>query len=160
MTPSPSVPARLVRAHRRGEDDVLRTRLFRLSGTSINGQDFDSARIDEVVRAGATEIWEVENGSGTPHNFHPHGVSFRVLGQGGHPPPPALAGWKDTVYVRPGPTLRLLVRFGDYVDANTPYMFHCHLLQHEDRGMMGQFVLVGPGERPRDPSRPHGHDSG
>jgi suppressor of ftsI len=41
---------------------------------------------------------------------------------------------------------RLLVHFGDYADADTPYMFHCHILQHEDRGMMGQFVVVDRAE--------------
>jgi len=44
--------------------------------------------------------------------------------------------------VPPGATVRLLVRFGDYPDADTPYMLHCHILEHEDRGMMAQFVLV------------------
>jgi FtsP/CotA-like multicopper oxidase with cupredoxin domain len=38
--------------------------------------------------------------------------------------------------------VRLVIRFTDYTDAHMPYMFHCHLLQHEDRGMMGQFVVT------------------
>lgn len=67
---------------------------------------------------------------------------------------PELAGWKDTVYVRPGSTLRLLLRFADYTDPDRPYMFHCHVLLHEDRGRMGQFVVVEPGRRPALPLAP------
>jgi len=69
---------------------------------------------------------------------------------------PTLAGWKDTVLVPPGTTVRLLVRFADYTNPAVPYMFHCHLLQHEDNGMMGQFVVVGPGQAPSSPP-PHQH---
>jgi FtsP/CotA-like multicopper oxidase with cupredoxin domain len=102
----------------------------------------DMERIDEVVPAGATEIWEVENASGTAHSFHPHGVGFRVLDYAGGPPPPHLQGLKDTVFVPPNETVRLLIEFGDYTHPDLPYMFHCHVLQHEDRGMMGQYTVV------------------
>jgi FtsP/CotA-like multicopper oxidase with cupredoxin domain len=68
------------------------------------------------------------------------------------PPPPSLSGLKDTVYVPPGTSVRLVVRFGDYTDPDLPYMFHCHILQHEDRGMMGQFVVVEPGHAPDEHS--------
>ncbi|MGH3082337.1 MAG: multicopper oxidase domain-containing protein, partial [Gaiellaceae bacterium] len=116
--------------------------------TRINGRRMDMTRIDEVVVAGSTELWEVHNAAGTPHSFHVHGVSFRVLEYAGEAPPPHLRGPKDTVYVPPGETVRLVVRFGEYSDPELPYMFHCHILQHEDRGMMGQFVVVEPGEAP------------
>lgn len=61
--------------------------------------------------------------------------------------PPELSGWKDTVYVAPGTSVRLLVPFGRHVDPHVPYMFHCHLLRHEEAGMMGQFMVVAPGQR-------------
>ncbi len=117
-------------------------------------------RIDETVEVGMTELWEVSNASGTPHNFHVHDVRFTVVDYAGAPPPPALAGPKDTVYVPPGETVRFVTRFTDYTDRSAPYMFHCHLLRHEDRGMMGQFVVVRRGERAAAPpaARPgHGH---
>jgi FtsP/CotA-like multicopper oxidase with cupredoxin domain len=142
LDPSPDVPIRLAAHRHLYPEDALRTRRFELDGRSINGADFEMSRIDEVVEAASVEIWEVRNASGTPHNFHPHGVSFRVLDYDGSEPRPALAGWKDTIYAPPGKTLRLLVRFGDYPNSHTPYMFHCHLLEHEDRGMMGQYILV------------------
>ncbi len=51
-------------------------------------------------------------------------------------------GWKDTVIVHPAETVRLIMQFNDYADPHVPYMFHCHILEHEDKGMMGQFVVV------------------
>jgi FtsP/CotA-like multicopper oxidase with cupredoxin domain len=56
-------------------------------------------------------------------------------------------GMKDTVYVPPNETVRVLTEFGTYTDPELPYMFHCHVLQHEDRGMMGQSVVVEPGQQ-------------
>ena len=91
-----------------------RVRRFRLDGhDTINGRRMDLSRIDEVVPAGAREIWEVEN-CDHAHNFHIHGVSFRVLDVDGAPPPAHLAGSKDTVYVPKRVTVRLAGRFGHH----------------------------------------------
>jgi FtsP/CotA-like multicopper oxidase with cupredoxin domain len=149
LAPSPPVPRRLVRQSPPQVEAAVRARRFDLGGRSINGNEFDLDRIDAVVEAGTTEIWEVRNASGTPHSFHPHDVRFRVLDYAGIPPPDHLRGLKDTVYLLPGERARLLVRFGEYSNPDLPYMLHCHLLQHEDRGMMGQFVVVKPGARGR-----------
>jgi FtsP/CotA-like multicopper oxidase with cupredoxin domain len=135
---SPPVPRQLTPEPRVAR--ATATRRFRLGGTSINGRDMDMERIDALVARAATEIWEVTNGSGRPHNFHVHGVTFRVLGAA----QPALTGPKDTVYVPPGDTVRLLVRLPGYADEHAPYMFHCHVLRHEDSGMMGQFLATDP----------------
>ncbi len=51
------------------------------------------------------------------------------------------SGFKDTVVVNTNETVRILVPTGPYADSNNPYMFHCHILEHEDGGMMGQFVV-------------------
>src|SRR5699024_1022687 len=64
----------------------------------------------------------------------------------GAPPPPQLAGPKDTIYLMPNVRYRLLVRFADYADPHLPYMYHCHMLLHEDEGLMGQFVVIEPGQ--------------
>jgi FtsP/CotA-like multicopper oxidase with cupredoxin domain len=151
---SPEVPATLA-----PESDLdldgARSRTFELSGRSINGASMDMGRIDEVVETGATEIWEVHNRDGEPHNFHVHGTRFRVLSVDGGAPGPLLSGWKDTVYVPPGGSVQLAMRFGEHADPGTPYMFHCHLLSHEDGGMMGQFVVVEPGQQPTSPDHDH-----
>jgi FtsP/CotA-like multicopper oxidase with cupredoxin domain len=143
LEPAPGVPERLVSQDRPAAEPPAEVRTFRLSGQgSINGRSMDMERIDQVVSPGTTEVWEVENASGTPHNFHPHGVRFRVLEYTGEPPPPHLEGMKDTVFVPPNETVSLLIEFGDYTDSEHPYMYHCHILQHEDRGMMAQFTVV------------------
>jgi FtsP/CotA-like multicopper oxidase with cupredoxin domain len=143
LAPAPEVPERLVSQDRPAAEPPAEVRTFTLSGQgSINGRSFDMERIDQVVFAGTTEVWEVENASGTPHNFHPHGVRFRVLEYAGGPPPPHLEGMKDTVFVPPDETVRLLIEFGDYTDSEHPYMHHCHVLQHGDRGMMAQYTVV------------------
>ncbi len=110
----------------------------------INGQEMDMGRIDEVVPAGALELWEVRT-NGQQHTFHIHGCTFHVMAVNGKEPPPELRGPKDTVFVGPGHDVRLAVQFMDYTDPEVPYMYHCHLLRHEDNGMMGQFVVVEPG---------------
>jgi len=132
-------------------------RRFELSGRQINGQEMDIARVDEVVELGSTEVWEVHNRDGVQHNFHVHDVQFQVLSIDGAAPPAELAGWKDTIFVRPGTTVKIAMRFTDYADPDTPYMYHCHLLMHEDRGMMGQFVVTEPGQVAADSIDDH-HD--
>jgi suppressor of ftsI len=139
---SAAMPDHLAAAPDLREDDAVTTRSFRLSGTAINGQDMNLNRVDEVVRLGDTELWKVTNADGTPHNFHVHGVQFHILDVNGTAPPLDLRGWKDTIYLAPSSVVRLVMRFTDYADPGSPYMFHCHLLRHEDRGMMGQFVVV------------------
>lgn len=128
-----------------------RVRRFRLNGhDAINGKEMDMSRIDEVVPAGAVEIWEIEN-TVYAHNFHIHEVAFQVLDVDGAEPEAWAGGHKDTVYVPPKSTVRLAVRFGEFTDPGTPYMYHCHILRHEDSGMMGQFVIVKPGTEDRVP---------
>lgn len=111
---------------------------------SINGVMMDMSRIDEVMAAGAVEEWRVTN-TVMPHNFHAHGCSFRVLEINGKQPPAWQQGPKDTVLVAQGTSVRLAVQLVDEADAEHPYMYHCHMLRHEDEGMMGQFVTVEPG---------------
>lgn len=128
------------------EDEASVTRDFVLNTREINGEQMDMNRIDEIVHVGDTEVWEVRSTQPIPHSFHIHDVQFRVLSIDGQSPPPELAGPKDTIYLNPNLTYRLLVRFEDYADPTMPYMYHCHMLLHEDEGMMGQFVVIEPGD--------------
>lgn len=111
-------------------------------GFTINGRSMDMTRIDERVTVGTSEIWEIENTSPLAHPVHIHDVQFRLLDRNGAPPPPAEAGLKDTVLVGAQERVRLLLGFADYADPDAPYMYHCHILEHEDAGMMGQFVVT------------------
>ena len=109
---------------------------------TINGRRMDMDRVDERVAAMSTEVWEVSTAGmmmNTPHNFHVHGLQFRIIDINGDPPPPELSGFKDTVLLWPGDRVRLLMEFGEYPGI---YMYHCHLLEHEDAGMMGQYEVL------------------
>ncbi len=157
LTANATVPARLADVPRMDDTDAAERRDFRLGGHNINQRQMAMNRLDAVVTKDTTEVWNVVNADGTPHSFHIHDVQFQVLTVDGAPPPPHLAGWKDTVYLTPNVEFALIMRFADYADPDTPYMFHCHVLFHEDAGMMGQFVVVEPGQRPGLPAAPAGH---
>ncbi|MEM1375399.1 MAG: multicopper oxidase domain-containing protein [Pseudomonadota bacterium] len=106
---------------------------------AINGAPMNMDRIDEEVRKGDTEVWRITVDD-MLHPFHIHGCSFRILTQNGAAPPAYAAGWKDMVHVDEGWS-EVLVRFEHDAPADAPYMYHCHILEHEDCGMMGQFTV-------------------
>lgn len=118
-------------------------RQMNLRGRQINGKSMDMGRIDLEAASHQPEIWQVSNLDSSPHNFHIHNAQFRILDIGGQAPPPEMAGWKDTVYTPPQRDMRLAVIFPAHPDdhSNLPYMFHCHLMLHEDDGMMGHFTV-------------------
>jgi FtsP/CotA-like multicopper oxidase with cupredoxin domain len=107
--------------------------------TGINGQTFDMERIDVETKLGTSEVWEVVS-AGMAHPFHIHGALFRILSIAGAPPSPHLSGWKDTVLVEDA--AELLVAFNQPATRQHPFMYHCHILEHEDAGLMGQYVCA------------------
>ncbi|MCB0879261.1 MAG: multicopper oxidase domain-containing protein [Thermoleophilia bacterium] len=119
-------------------------------GIEINGrlmQDADhGAFMDGTVEIplGQTEVWTIRNISPFTHVFHVHDIEFQVLDRDGRRPDASERGWKDSILVPPGHTARIAMTFTDYADPLSPYMFHCHVLRHEDGGMMGQFIVVPP----------------
>ncbi|MPZ26033.1 MAG: multicopper oxidase domain-containing protein [Micromonosporaceae bacterium] len=158
LAASPPVPERLAEVPAPDLTEVVQTRSFRFSGTNINGEQMDMDRIDVGVTAGTTEVWEVTNQGGQPHNFHMHGVQFQVVAVDGQEPLADLRGWQDTIYLQPDARHEIAVRFDEHTDPDLPYMYHCHLLLHEDSGMMGQFVVLEPGQSPGSPdSTGHNH---
>jgi FtsP/CotA-like multicopper oxidase with cupredoxin domain len=150
LTTSPALPDRLAALPAVSDNGVTRTRKFvlQMSGMGpfakflINGKSMDMDRIDEVIEKGVSEIWEVSNTSPMAHPFHVHNTQFRILDRNGAAPHAGERGLKDTVLVNPQERVRILVRFDNYTDADNPYMYHCHILEHEDAGMMGQFTVV------------------
>jgi FtsP/CotA-like multicopper oxidase with cupredoxin domain len=112
--------------------DATATRLIVMTQFFINGRSMDMGRVDEVATTGATEIWEIENLVGMDHPFHLHGFQFQLLDRNGVPE--SQRSWKDTVNVPKHQTARFIVRFDTYPGK---WMFHCHILEHEDQGMMG-----------------------
>ncbi len=111
----------------------------------INDVHFDPDIINEYIPFENVEIWELRNMTPIAHPFHIHDVQFYILSINGAAPPPGLAGRKDVVLVPPGNgVVRFITKFETFHDDTFPYMYHCHLLTHEDHGMMGQFVVSSP----------------
>jgi suppressor of ftsI len=111
---------------------VTKRRYISFSQGLINGKTMDMMRIDIHARLGATEIWQVENLVGMDHPFHLHGFQFQVIDRNGVPEKDRR--WKDTVNVPKHQYARFVVRFDDFPGQ---WMYHCHILDHEDHGMMG-----------------------
>jgi len=109
---------------------------------TINHLAMDMRRIDFSTTLGSTELWEVVNRAHMAHTFHVHGVSFRIQSRDGREPPPWERGWKDVVLIRRGESVRLAMTFTQPASKAFPFMYHCHMLEHEDNGMMGQFTVV------------------
>jgi FtsP/CotA-like multicopper oxidase with cupredoxin domain len=150
---STSPPDAFAAIERLPEANAARTRTLSLSMSMmahrINGQIMETMdnvpeEINFRIPAGDLEIWEIENTAGVAHPIHVRNRHFQVLSIDGAAPPEYLAGWKDTVLVEPGQTMRLILDFSGSADPDSPYMFHCHILEHEDSGMMGQFYIVDP----------------
>lgn len=143
--PIPPLPQRLRRIAQLGAPVAARRFVFTekmgmdASGMTmsylINNATFDMRRIDVVARAGDVELWEIANQADMDHPFHLHGTQFQVIerernGELAHPP---YRAWKDTINVARGETVRLLVR----QELPGQRMYHCHILEHEQLGMMG-----------------------
>jgi spore coat protein A len=145
--PDPSdVPPQLAEMERLEAAHAVKTRRFILDRTdghwTINGLMYDPTRIDADPVLGTTEIWEFENRSDLPHDVHLHLVQFQTLVAAfGQPPTRNRGGWKDTQRVMPHDTVSIIVPFEGYTGR---YVFHCHMLEHAEHMMMGQFEVVGP----------------
>lgn len=129
---------------------------FRAGQWLLGGRSFEMMEVapEEIVRAGSTHVWELANvggmmGQQMAHPFHVHGTQFRVLSRSR--PTDAVTparsvregvvdeGWRDTVLVLPRDTVRLQMRFTKYPGL---YLYHCHILEHEDAGMMRNFRVT------------------
>jgi bilirubin oxidase len=107
----------------------------------INGMPFDMMMINDTVPFNNVEIWNLTNNTAIAHPFHIHDVQFYILDINGSAPPANMAGKKDVVVVPAQQTVKFIAKFDDFTDHMTPYMYHCHMLVHEDEGMMGQFLV-------------------
>ncbi len=136
VTP-PRIPATLRYVPPLDPAHATATRVMSLSQGMINGKRMDMNRIDVSTQLGATEIWEVENLVGMDHPFHLHGFEFQVLDRNGIPE--KYRSWKDVVNVPRHETARFIVKYTDFAGK---WMFHCHILDHEDHGMMGVLEIT------------------
>lgn len=109
---------------------------------NINGEHFDLNIINVTVNLNDTEKWRISNNTGIAHPFHIHDTHFYLLNVNGGPVPDYEKGKKDVVLVLPNQYVEFVTKFEDFADDKVPYMYHCHLLPHEDDGMMGSFRVI------------------
>ncbi len=119
---------------------------------TINGLPFDSKRVDVNPELGATERWIFVNNTIMQHRIHIHDVDWRIVSRTkgvsvatAGDPDAALSegGLRETFLVQSGEVVEVLSKFTDHIGR---YVFHCHILEHEDNAMMSQFEVVGPGQ--------------
>jgi FtsP/CotA-like multicopper oxidase with cupredoxin domain len=134
-------------------DDPKRFHLImRHMAWTINGRTFRMEQVDadEKVAMNTLEVWEFINegggmgmmgGMNMPHPIHLHGKQFQVFQRSGVRHEGYVdEGWKDTVLLMPGERIKILVKFGDYPGL---FLYHCHNLEHEDTGMMRNYLVEG-----------------
>jgi spore coat protein A len=141
--PRAKVPDSLTRIqHYKVPAKIAKTWRFGLSKHehwTINGKRFHPQRVDHKVVLGKTERWRLVNRSPFTHYVHLHEELWRTLRRDGHRPPPWERGYEDTWRLDPGESVVVAARFTDYTGR---FMIHCHMLDHEDDGMMATFKVV------------------
>lgn len=111
---------------------------------TFNDVGFDMHTINQRVALGATESWTVHGGNIFGHSFHIHGVQCRLVARNGNGREVKAYenGWKDTFLVPMNESVTFVAKFDESAGADFPYMYHCHMANHEDLGLMGQFVVL------------------
>jgi len=165
LEPIITIPAALVPTLPLNEVDADITRNFILEPETmaplpmiegpftINGALMDMDVVNVTIPLDNTEIWSFTNNTMVGHPVHIHDVEFNILDRNGSAPDAWETGWKDVIYVPPQGSARAIMRFEDFTDPGMPYMYHCHMLMHEDEGMMGQFIVVDPNSIEEEPAR-------
>jgi spore coat protein A, manganese oxidase len=105
----------------------------------VNGRTFNPARADAFPVLGTIQTWEIVNRTAVAHVMHLHHTDWYLLSRDGRPPPPWEDCLKETFFVYPGERILIAGRFSDYTGK---FVVHCHMLDHEDHGLMSQFEVV------------------
>ena len=109
---------------------------------TVNNHPYDPTRVDAEVPLGSTQLWLLQNLSPITHYIHLHEEQWRTIARDGQTPPPYENGLQDTWRLDPGESVEVAAKFTDYTGV---FMVHCHMLDHEDHGMMAQFAVVKGG---------------
>lgn len=105
----------------------------------INGRTYDPGYVDATARLGEVVTWELRNRTAVAHLMHLHHTDWYVLQRNGRRPPPWERALKDTFFLDPGDRITIAGKISDYTGK---YVVHCHMLDHEDHGLMSQFEVV------------------
>jgi blue copper oxidase len=127
--------------------DVTNSRTITITGGqggsafTFDNNTYGTTFINHNVALNAIEKWTIVNNAIFSHAFHIHDVNFKIISRSVGNVGTYESGWKDVVYVPRGESVTFITKFDDFASATNPYMFHCHFTNHEDDGMMGQFLV-------------------
>jgi blue copper oxidase len=135
-------PEVVARVSRLIEDEPALSTEEQLSASGVNGKPFALHDPGFTTRQGLPLRWRISEGTDQMlHPVHVHGCQFRIVSENGRPPQAHRAGWKDIAPISNRGVSEILVTFPQPAGADAPYMAHCHILEHEDSGMMAQFTV-------------------
>jgi len=136
----PAVAARVIKLI---EDEPELSTAEQFSANGVNGKSYALDEPGFAARRGEALRWRIsEGGDQMLHPVHIHGCQFRILSERGQKPEAYRAGWKDIAPISAGGISEILVSFPHRAGRDAPYMAHCHILEHEDSGMMTQFTVA------------------
>ncbi len=143
-----TLPSALATASMWSKSDAGNSRTLNITddgpGTpfKFDGNSFDHNTINQTIKLGAIEAWTIQNDKIFGHAFHIHDVQFSIISRSTGEVAEHEKGWKDTFGILPEETVTFVAKFEDYASKTEPYMYHCHMSNHEDGGLMGQFLVV------------------
>ncbi len=144
-----ALPATLVNNTYWTANDVTNNRTVRITemgpGTpfTFDNVGYKMDVINQTVALNSVEQWTITNGRVFGHSFHIHDIQFKIISRSTGPVPATEQGWKDTFYIRTNETVNFVAKFDDFASSTKPFMYHCHMSNHEDEGLMGQFLVTG-----------------
>jgi blue copper oxidase len=118
----------------------------------FDGVAYSMTEVSHQVKLGAIEAWTINNNQIFGHAFHIHDTQFSIISRTSGVQTYE-QGWKDTLYVPRGESVTFVAQFADYSSAAWPFMFHCHMSNHEDGGLMGQFLVMNTVDAMRVPKK-------
>jgi bilirubin oxidase len=145
--PITSIPATLAKTTYWTDADVTKSRTVKITdkgpGTpfTFDGAGYDENVINQNVALNGVEKWTISNGMTFSHSFHIHDVQFKIVARSSGKVADYEQGWKDVVSVPRNESVTFIAKFDDFASATDAYMYHCHMGNHEDGGLMGQFLV-------------------
>jgi bilirubin oxidase len=144
-----AIPTSLVKNTYWTAADATNSRTITVTGGQPNGPAFtfdnkayDHLVFNQTIKLNAIEKWTIVNNNVFGHSFHIHDVQFKILSRSSGTVGAHESGWKDTVYLPVGESVTVIAKYEDFSSSKNAFMYHCHFSNHEDGGMMGQFLVV------------------
>ncbi len=142
-----TIPAALVKNTYWTAADATNSRTLKVTdkgpGTpfTFDNASYNMDTINQTVALNAIEKWTITNDQVFGHVFHIHDVQFKIVSRSSGKVDAWEQGWKDTVFLPINESVSFVAKFDDFASATDPYMYHCHMANHEDGGLMGQFLV-------------------